>query len=332
MKQKRLLQLDSIRFFALMIIILSHFGFLKYSPIGWFYSAFLHNPTFGVDFFFMLSGFGLFYSLHDKECPTGVRGACVFVISKIKKIYPLYLISLVLSLPYNLMFVENINLKGMGLKLLLDLTLLQSLTGQARFSHGINGVCWFISTLFVSYLFSPCLVTFVREKASSVGKAVAALCGCVALLILLSAFALHLEGVLAETYIKHEMPLVNDLFYGSPYVRIWYVLSGMLLAQLYFLLVNSNFAEKNLTFLEICLVVFSVSYFLFRNTMPLSPVVFRLVDVLNAGSILFVFAFEHGAVSRWLGSSDILYKSRGGVRYVPILTALSDCADCRCIL
>ena len=60
-KKEHALQLDGIRFIMCCIIVVLHFGFLKNSKlIGKAYVKFLYNPTIAVDYFFMLSGFGIF--------------------------------------------------------------------------------------------------------------------------------------------------------------------------------------------------------------------------------------------------------------------------------
>ena len=58
---KRILSLEGLRVIAIFIIILSHLEFIGdlNNKFGDFYIKYLHNATLGVDFFFLLSGFGL---------------------------------------------------------------------------------------------------------------------------------------------------------------------------------------------------------------------------------------------------------------------------------
>jgi peptidoglycan/LPS O-acetylase OafA/YrhL len=44
------------------VIVISHLEFLNNYSIGNVYQQYFHNPTLAVDFFFMLSGFGMMYS------------------------------------------------------------------------------------------------------------------------------------------------------------------------------------------------------------------------------------------------------------------------------
>lgn len=303
----RLFQLDSIRFFALATIILSHFGFLKYSEIGNFYETYLHNPTFGVDFFFLLSGFGLLYTSIDRELEKGIKSYIKFAIKKIKKIYPLYIFSLFLSIPYNIL--SGANPKGIFVKFFLNLTLVQSLTGQSRFSHGINGVCWFLSTLFICYIVAPLLINFIQKKCSAIHMTLFILLINIFVIILISYVFLHLETKLAIQYEKNGSGLFDDFFYGSPYIRVFYVFQGMLIGKLFFLCEN---IEKNLSFIELVLIVFNILYFFLKASIPLESIQFRLIDVLDVSLVLFVFALCKGVFSKKLASKSILYKMGGG--------------------
>lgn len=56
--------LTGMRFVAIMLIVISHFDFFipKTELIGTVFYNYLKNATFGVDYFFILSGFGLMLS------------------------------------------------------------------------------------------------------------------------------------------------------------------------------------------------------------------------------------------------------------------------------
>ena len=57
MAKKRLDQLDGMRFFMNWLIIISHFEFLDNTV----FHQYVLNPSIAVNYFFMLSGFGLYY-------------------------------------------------------------------------------------------------------------------------------------------------------------------------------------------------------------------------------------------------------------------------------
>lgn len=64
---KKINTLTGARFTAIMIIVFAHFEFLeKYGMFGKVYQKFFDNATMGVDFFFMVSGFGMMLSYINK--------------------------------------------------------------------------------------------------------------------------------------------------------------------------------------------------------------------------------------------------------------------------
>jgi len=56
----RVKSIEGMRFVMMTAIILSHCEFLENTSISYFYSRYFHNATMGVDFFFIVSGFGLY--------------------------------------------------------------------------------------------------------------------------------------------------------------------------------------------------------------------------------------------------------------------------------
>lgn len=83
-QSKRIPQLEGLRFVMCCIIILSHMEYLGNSKVcGVFYDKYLHNPTMAVDYFFLLSGLGIFLSSKRPQC--SIKGAFQFATNKVKK-------------------------------------------------------------------------------------------------------------------------------------------------------------------------------------------------------------------------------------------------------
>lgn len=59
---RRIQSLEGLRGIMIFLIVLSHMEFLKYCNFSHAYELYWHNPTIAVDYFFMLSGFGMMYS------------------------------------------------------------------------------------------------------------------------------------------------------------------------------------------------------------------------------------------------------------------------------
>ena len=170
----RLQQLEGLRIIAIVMIALSHMEFLYAGPVIYPYSVFyqlhLHNPDLGVDYFFLLSGFGLYLaSLKTEDSKITFRGSFGFAWRKIRKIYPFYLVSMMLMIPFQLGIFQNGRIepgtvKALLLKLPFVLTLTQTMTGIRFFSRALNSVCWFLSSLAIIYIAAPLLISFLKKK------------------------------------------------------------------------------------------------------------------------------------------------------------------------
>lgn len=315
-RTKYISALTGARFPAIMVIVISHFEFLQqYGNFGYIYWNFWHNATMGVDFFFIMSGFGMMLSGIKKDpCGTAhigkVRDAFMFGWHHVKKLYPLYVTMLVIGLPYQVL-AAVIDGKASIVKQLLksillfsiDLTLLQSLIGNMMFSHSLNGVCWFLSSLFCIYLISPYIMYFFKKyvrnpRAMSIGVIV-----CIVFYVI--------TGVIFS-YIDDISPFFDDLCYGSPFRRVFCVMAGMFLAQLY------NFRKHNGTtntsilinsgIFEYFFISLSILWFFTRTSSGLAdtPSAYAIDMSLVSGD-LYALSLEKGVISRLLKTEPIVY-------------------------
>lgn len=98
-KLKPIHALTGIRFLAAMLVFLFHFGASFSERIGMpdFVSIFLHNGKVGVSIFFVLSGFILTYTYTTRFAHKFKFSD--FFIARFSRIYPVYLLALLLILP-----------------------------------------------------------------------------------------------------------------------------------------------------------------------------------------------------------------------------------------
>ena len=301
---KRIPQLEGLRFIMCCIIILSHFEFLSNSKIvGEGYTKYFHNATMAVDYFFMLSGFGI--CLSQKRPGKSCKSKIEFAKNKIKKMYPAYIVSLMVMLPCTYIELRpygsiiNAGLKSLTL-LGVDLSLFQSVTGMTFFSHSLNGVCWFLSCIFVCYI----AMTFVIEKIDIIrDKREVGLCLLISIIIVL---------ILSFAASKIEqMNLaggkINDLWYGHPAIRCWYLLIGAILGTLY---KKTDIEFGTLTEVEITAV--ACVYFILRNTLleMTNQNFLRFFDLLLCSMVLFGFSKRTGFISQALSNDRMLWLSR----------------------
>ena len=304
------------------IIILSHFEFLGESEIfGEFYKTYLHNPTLAVDYFFMLSGFGIYLSSKRPEC--SIKGGLKFAVDKVKKIYPAYIVSLFIATP--VFILQEIKLSNgftpiinTVIRLFVDFTLLQSLTGILSFTHGINGVCWFLSSLFVIYMLSPLFLRKLDSMKSM--NPIRMLLFTLFTLMLFSFGAYYIESL-------HLLNgRLNDIWYTHPFVRCWYVVIGMIVGK-----ITSEKTRKYGNTVELLMALISLIFCFLRNSISLFINInaLRIIDVVVCSALLYVFANGKGKLSSLLCNLSGLskYLLTLYLFHYPVRMAISFCFE-----
>ena len=152
----RIEQLTFTRFVAAMVVVFFHFGgnipFLNQEPWG----ALLRAGDIAVSYFFTLSGFIMaiaYYSLVEKGFDKAK-----YVVARFARIYPLYLIALLLMIPL-VMYTGNNGKKA----LLLNLTLLQA--WFPGYALTFNSPGWAISVEVFFYVVYPFLLIFLARRS-----------------------------------------------------------------------------------------------------------------------------------------------------------------------
>lgn len=298
---KKIGSFTGLRFIMIMSIVITHFEFLIELPtIGDFFSKYLHNATFAVDFFFLLSGFGMMFGslnktpLQDIKKPD-ILNCLRYGLQHIKKIYPVYIATIVFSLCGQFVYAiiqSNISLSFFiehAIKLLINIPLLQSATGMITFTHAYNGVSWFLSSLFCIYLISPLLIFLLRIISKSIYTDIA---------ILVLNIAISILIIYPFKKLEFKYTMIDILVYGSPYRRVFYVLIGMNLATIFYRIKSSAecVSRKTYTYLESFISIITVIYFLSRNSLHFGNLIY-LIDLLLCASFIIIFAFDKGFIS-----------------------------------
>lgn len=291
----------------IMLIVLSHFEFLqRFDESGAVYNLFFKNAYLGVDFFFVMSGFGMMYSFIAKgesRDSLSIRGCLNYAVRHVRKIYKVYAITMLLCIPLYCFY--EIKARGVPLddllwvevkKMVVSIPLLQSAFGLKAYSHAFNSVTWFLSSLFCIYLISPLLLRWLRKIKSSK----------IAFTFLVIVFLCTVVTRICFECIQ-ELSFFDDLVYGSPYCRVFYVVLGMLTAKIFL----SN--KERLTTLignkiEILVLISVLAFVLCKNTLAnfhLFDITQAYISILLAIAVCFVFAFQNGSISRFLQWREI---------------------------
>lgn len=179
------------------------------------------------------------------------------------------------------------NLGTVTVKLAICAPLVQSVFGTTHLSHAFNGVCWFFSTLALIYLVSPWLMKRIAGWRH--------VWGAVAVLPVVIAVMYVFFGM-----VDAQVSFVDDLAYGSPYMRVWFVIYGMVLARIIFAWRANDTVPEWMPSAEIVVALSCIAWFFLRNTfveMETARALLWFVDVLLCGGLLIVLSFERGRVS-----------------------------------
>lgn len=313
-QSRRIDSLTGARFLAIMIIVFNHFEFLKdYGSFGRTYWNWWHNATMGVDFFFMMSGFGMMLSSIRRD-PSGskpvggLHGSLKFGIHHVKKIYPIYFTMLLIGIPYAVLsgiFEYGGNLITQIIKEVIlffgDLTLLQTATGRDNFILSLNGVCWFLSSLFCIYLVSPFIMQWLKRHVKTVRTAIVGVVICIICSYLLA---------ILFTNIEDKTWFFDDLCYSSPYRRVFYVIPGMLLAQVY------TFHQQDESYcmpvlfssgaFEYLSIGFSMVWFFWWHQFSETYWVY-IVNMIVVACDLYAIAIRRGKISHLFETKPMIY-------------------------
>lgn len=154
--------LTGIRFFAAAYVFLFHYGASALDKAGLprAVATFLHNGYFGVSAFFVLSGFILSHA-HPAQF-VKARQYANYLISRFGRIYPVYLLALLVSLPLAMASLKP--------QTALSVVFMVQSWGNALSDNGYAWVlqAWTLSVELAFYLLFPFLVTGFRRINSPV--------------------------------------------------------------------------------------------------------------------------------------------------------------------
>lgn len=285
---------NGLRFYFSIFIFLNHCVFLRYTSTGAsIFEKFFHNGGFAVDFFFILSGFCMYLGYSKKFQSIELSRVKSYIFKRIKKIYPLYLLTMLYVFVYSL-FTEAGFQWSSVVDLIISASMLQTLTIVK--SQILKGAGWFISCIFVLYILTPFILFFIN-KIQSYQKAT------LLWIVIYIVLALMIIGIYCLQNIRFVSEHFSLLFlYVSPYVRIFYYIGGMLLAYTSSNLFT-NLTKQNGTLLEFfSIAVMSIAYFLGIKIGTENQIT-NLIYVPVISFAIIIFSKDKGIVSRFMANN-----------------------------
>jgi peptidoglycan/LPS O-acetylase OafA/YrhL len=216
-KRPALHGLTGIRFFAAFAVLLYHYGagFADRAGVPKPITTFLHNGYFGVSLFFMLSGFIITYTYDGRL--NSRRELRDFAVARFSRLYPVYLLALMLALPFPTFPLTWFDATAV----LLMLQCWTMPTSPLGFSWVMQA--WTLSVELFFYLCAPLILRSLRTVSSRTLLVVAAIC----------------TGIMVAVWVPAMTPTpdryVGDIarYLPVPLMRTTEFLYGTVLCKLY---------------------------------------------------------------------------------------------------
>ncbi|MBC5624035.1 acyltransferase [Clostridium sp. NSJ-49] len=249
--------------------------------IFFFHAGFIPNGIFPVTFFFILSGFVLYYNYNNTVKDISIKKSILWGMKKIKKMYPIHIITFIMSIFIRFSWICKFSIGELIVMGGVNLLLLQTLT--PRYSFTFNNLSWYLSTTFCCYL----LAAFIIKKLSKV-KVIKP----IYLLILV-----WLIQILLAFIVPSFVDDYGYFFYISPYFRILDFILGMILAKIY--IERNKDVITNYTLVEIGIIsIFFITYLLsfVLPTEFTKGIIYAPVFLMG----IYIISQEKGIISKFL--------------------------------
>lgn len=288
----RLERLESLRAIACIVVFTYH-AYLS------------HNAYWSINVFFTLTAFLMTYNGLGKleRYPSGLIGCARFAWGKVKRLYPLYFISLlILILRIILLAPENPPVEQLIIfakQFVLCALLIQSWPPETSWAFAFNVVGWYISTSLFLYFCFPALL----RRISKIKSRRAALFAIIVIYVLMVAVAAGISALHAarnpDSYAQQNFQ--QWLSFVCPVFRLGDFTIGCLAGYIFSRSDYAGIDRKKGTLIEIAaLVLFFIGYGLFRiPTLP-KYMIYNLLFILPVTALVYAFAIGKGAVSRVL--------------------------------
>lgn len=290
---KHILPLTSLRFFFSLMVFLSHLNLLikntQNTFLKWIDNTIFHEGYLGVSFFFILSGFILSYSYHDRFLNNSVSKSS-FLLNRFTRIYPLHLLTLILSFPLVFYSIEGLDtLVKTYMKLFFNITLTQSFVPLNTFYFSFNSPSWSLSNELFFYLITPFL--FLKLSKLNFSR----ILGCIFIFLLIILIGVN---IIPEEY-HHRF------FYINPFIRLFDFIMGIFLFYVYKNIKKSP-SFLNSTLLEIGSVVIFVLFFSFHDEVP-KVYRYSIYYWIPMFIVILIFSISRGFFSSLLSNGLFVY-------------------------
>ena len=277
--------LQSLRFFFIILVVLSHY-------IG---SSFDFGGECGVSFFFMLSGFVLSLA-YSERIAKGLFSTKPFVVKQWIKIYPLHILTFIVMFALDIRLEKYCDITAV----IANILLLQSWVPADSFYFVANSPSWFLCDILFFYVVFSSLNKYILRSDNR------------------KLLAISLVVILLYICLMAVLPtyLVNPILYANPLTRLLDFIVGIILYKLY--VSDNGIALRDKlngkSFLTVSLMELSVILLVVITAIlyPHLPQRVRTVSIFWLAIPLFIFFFamtdkHSGVISKFLQGKTMLW-------------------------
>lgn len=308
--KNRINSLQVVRAFAFLGIFASHSNITIFSPGG----------AWGVSVFLILSGFLMIYSYYDTDRidSDGVIYSIKFGINKIKKLYPLHIVTMLLAMPY--LIIDCLEHSGMNsvldsvIKTVTNTFLIQSWFPSIDIYFSLNAVSWYLSVSLFLYIMFPFILSRIREY-----KGIKT-----AIIVIIITYVIQLVmsfcSYLIQINIIHNDRFIHWFAYIFPLSRLEDFVIGCNLGYVFIKVKKDNgISDRRYTWMEFGIIaviaIQMIAYVLFVSIpAKTEPSVsaenwwgVASMWTLSSCALVFLFAFNKGNISRILTNKALLF-------------------------
>ena len=277
--------LQSLRFFFIILVVLSHY-------IG---SSFDFGGECGVSFFFMLSGFVLSLA-YSERITKGLFSTTPFVVKQWIKIYPLHILTFIVMFALDIRLEKYCDITAV----IANILLLQSWVPADSFYFVANSPSWFLCDILFFYVVFSSLNKYILRSDNR------------------KLLVISLVVILLYICLMAVLPtyLVNPILYANPLTRLLDFIVGIILYKLYVSDNGISLRDKlnGKSFLTVSLMELSVILLVVITAIlyPHLPQRVRTVSIFWLAIPLFIFFFamtdkHSGVISKFLQGKTMLW-------------------------
>lgn len=284
----RIESLQALRAIAFIGIFLTHAG----APYAW--------PALGVSVFYAMSGFLMTFKHINDELDYSLKGRVLFSLKRIKKLYPLHILTMICAIVLNLAVIihAGITLKRLVVlagEIVLNVFLMQTWVPYSSINFSLNGVAWYLSVTMFLYFMFPAIQRFIKKKS-------------IKSLWLMSLIILAVQYISCLPWIYflgNDSPIYIWFMYCFPVFRLGDFFVGCTLGKQYANSQSHNFSFVKMSVIEVVMTLVAVGVFawlkieqsnLFLLAMHNSTTIFIPIAVIW----IYLFTINNGIITKIL--------------------------------